>query len=104
MTSFPFDIVGFDLDGTLLDTHVDIGAAVNHALAHAGRAAIPVAEIRGLVGGGAKRMLARALERTGGGVSDELFLDLHDQTSVPPVRWMKSMISRSRAGSGVRKM
>jgi phosphoglycolate phosphatase len=32
MTNFPFQAVGFDLDGTLLDTHEDLGAAVNHAL------------------------------------------------------------------------
>ena len=31
MTDFPFDIVGFDLDGTLLDTSGDLTAAVNHA-------------------------------------------------------------------------
>lgn len=77
MSSFPFDIVGFDLDGTLLDTHVDLGAAVNHALAQAGRPSIPIAEIRELIGGGAKKMLARALEQTGGSVPDETFLNLH---------------------------
>jgi len=30
---FPFRIVGFDLDGTLVDTAGDLTAAVNHALA-----------------------------------------------------------------------
>ena len=66
MSDFPFQIVGFDLDGTLLDTHQDLGAAVNHALALAGRPPVPVAEVRNLIGGGAKKMLARALELTGG--------------------------------------
>ena len=36
-----FDIVGFDLDGTLLDSHEDLAAAVNHALALAGRPPVP---------------------------------------------------------------
>jgi phosphoglycolate phosphatase len=72
MTDFPFDIVGFDLDGTLLDTHQDLGAAVNHALALAGRAPIAVAEVRGLIGGGAKKMLERALKLTGGYQESEL--------------------------------
>jgi phosphoglycolate phosphatase len=66
MTSFPFDIVGFDLDGTLLDTHEDLGAAVNYALATLGRPLIPVSAVAGLIGGGARRMLERALGLTGG--------------------------------------
>ena len=45
MADFPFDIVGFDLDGTLLDTHEDLVAAVNHALALIGRAAVPAFEV-----------------------------------------------------------
>ena len=35
---FPFAIVGFDLDGTLVDTAGDLTAAVNHALGLAARA------------------------------------------------------------------
>lgn len=66
MTDFPFDIVGFDLDGTLLDTSGDLTAAVNHALAAAGRAALTPAEVTPMIGGGAKNMLRRALDDTGG--------------------------------------
>ena len=76
MIDFPFDIVGFDLDGTLLDTHRDLGAAVNHALQLAGRPAVPVERIEGLIGGGAKLMLRHALEETGG-ISDEDFRPLY---------------------------
>ncbi|MBC2668883.1 HAD-IA family hydrolase [Novosphingobium piscinae] len=65
MTSFPFRIVGFDLDGTLLDTHGDLGAALNHALALAGRRHVPVEQVTNLIGGGARQMLLRALELTG---------------------------------------
>lgn len=75
MNSLPFDIVGFDLDGTLLDTHGDLGAAVNYALGLAGRSAVPVGEVRGLIGGGGKRMLERALDLTGG-IPEAQFPDL----------------------------
>lgn len=61
-----FDIVGFDLDGTLLDTAGDLGAAVNHALALIGREPVPLAAVSGLIGGGARPMLERALALTGG--------------------------------------
>jgi len=66
MTDFPFRIVGFDLDGTLLDTHADLGAALNHALKLAGRPPVPVSQVRDLIGGGAGQMLDRALRLTGG--------------------------------------
>jgi len=66
MHSFPFDVVGFDLDGTLLDTSGDLGVALNHALALAGRPAVAADEVRGLVGGGTRLMLTRAMERSGG--------------------------------------
>ncbi|GGB36003.1 phosphoglycolate phosphatase, bacterial [Sphingomonas metalli] len=66
MTDFPFDLVGFDMDGTLLDTSADLAAAVNHALSQAGRPALDVAEVRPMIGGGARHMLAQGLDRTGG--------------------------------------
>jgi len=77
MTDFPFAIVGFDLDGTLLDTHGDLAAAVNHAIGLEGRASIPASEVRDLIGGGARKMLARAIEITGGSVTPARFEELH---------------------------
>jgi phosphoglycolate phosphatase len=77
MNSFPFHIIGFDLDGTLLDTHGDLAEAVNHALASVGRPRIPRGAVRDLVGGGSGRMLGKALELTGPAVSDEEFAALH---------------------------
>jgi phosphoglycolate phosphatase len=66
MVDFPFPIVGFDLDGTLVDSNRDLAPAINHALATAGRPAIPPEATRKLIGGGARRMLERAMELTGG--------------------------------------
>jgi phosphoglycolate phosphatase len=61
-----FDIVGFDLDGTLLDTSVTLTRAVNHTLAQAGRPLLDVDQVRPMIGGGAKRMLEKALSDSGG--------------------------------------
>lgn len=70
----PFDIVGFDLDGTLLDTSGDLAAAVNHALASVGRAPLTVAQVKPMIGGGARHMLAQGMAATGG--CDEATLDV----------------------------
>lgn len=64
--TIPFDIVGFDLDGTLLDTSRDLGVALNHALTTIDRPEVPYDQVRNLIGGGSGLMLRRALALTGG--------------------------------------
>jgi phosphoglycolate phosphatase len=66
MRSFPFDIVGFDLDGTLFDTSIELTASLNHALTYGGYAPVDPATTRQLVGMGARHMLTMALEQQGG--------------------------------------
>jgi len=70
--AFPFQLVGFDLDGTLLDTSADLTGAVNHALALAGRPLLDAATVRPMIGGGAKRMLEHGLAESGGCEEEEL--------------------------------
>lgn len=72
MNGFPFAIVGFDLDGTLLDTLGDLAAALNHALALAGRAPLSHDEVRPLVGLGTTHLLEGALAVTGGVPRDDV--------------------------------
>jgi phosphoglycolate phosphatase len=62
----PFDIVGFDLDGTLLDTSASLTKAVNFALAQARRPPLHIDEVRPMIGGGAKRTLEKGLAASGG--------------------------------------
>lgn len=71
MTDLPFAIIGFDLDGTLLETHRDLGAAVNHALELGGFDPVPADHASDLIGGGAKIMLKQAVDRQGGLPDDE---------------------------------
>jgi phosphoglycolate phosphatase len=73
MAQFPFQLVGFDLDGTMFDTSGDLGAAVNYVMRELGRDEIPLNEVPVLVGKGARVMLDRALDRSGG--SSEELLD-----------------------------
>ncbi len=64
--SFPFAIVGFDLDGTLVDTAGDLTAAVSHALALAAREPLSDAQVRPMIGLGARHMLEQGFIATGG--------------------------------------
>lgn len=55
----------FDLDGTLVDTAPDLTAALNHVLTGEGRAALPLAEVRNLVGHGARALIERGMTVAG---------------------------------------
>src|SRR5205085_1652127 len=72
MTDFSFDIVGFDLDGTLVDSSGDLAAAVNAMLASDGRPTLSVAEIVAMTGGGVARLVRLSLEATGGAAPEEV--------------------------------
>jgi len=56
----------FDLDGTLVDTAPDLLGALNEVLAKAGRRPVELADLRHLVGFGARTMMAEAYKMTGG--------------------------------------
>ena len=62
---FPFDVVVFDLDGTLADTAPDLTAALNHALGVLGRPPVPAEDVRHMVGHGARALLQKGLAATG---------------------------------------
>ena len=57
--------VFFDLDGTLLDTALDLSAALNHILIEDGRPELPIEETRGIVSEG-----SYALVKKGYGLKD----------------------------------
>jgi phosphoglycolate phosphatase len=65
MTDFPFNVVAFDLDGTLADTAPDLATALNHTLTQLGRPIVDPESVRHLVGYGAKALLRQALATSG---------------------------------------
>ena len=65
MSDFPFDTVGFDLDGTLVDSSEDLAVAVNHVLATLDRPPLPLDSVRAHIGGGGRRMLRLSLAEAG---------------------------------------
>lgn len=56
-----YDHVAFDLDGTLIDTRVDLAAAANHVLRVLGLPELPPETFYEFIGGGARALVERAL-------------------------------------------
>ena len=60
--SRPFDAVLFDLDGTLLETAPEIGAAVSLAIAEQGLPTVDIAGVRFFIGHGVRQTIAKAYD------------------------------------------
>ncbi len=67
-------VIGFDLDGTLVDSIADIAAALNEALGVVGLAAHPIDVVRDFVGDGARVLVDLALQAHGSDVDVDLVL------------------------------
>ncbi len=63
----PIRLVAFDLDGTLIDSIGDIASSANHVLVerYGPLARLPLARVRGFVGGGARQLIERCLASMG---------------------------------------
>ncbi len=111
-------LVIFDLDGTLIDSRLDLVHSVNAALRHIGRAELPDDVIASYVGDGAPILIQRAL---GGEAVDEaivrqglqFFLSYYrehklDHTTVyagipEALRAIQNSLPEARSGNGDRK-
>jgi phosphoglycolate phosphatase len=60
----------FDLDGTLIDSRIDLSNSVNAMLVHLGKPELPHAVIAGYIGDGASMLVRRALGDPEGDVND----------------------------------
>jgi phosphoglycolate phosphatase len=60
-TRLPFDIVGFDLDGTLVDSARDLADAINHALGEVGLPPHSLDDVKTFIGKGTRVLVERAL-------------------------------------------
>jgi phosphoglycolate phosphatase len=83
----------FDLDGTLIDSRVDLAESANELLASYGAAPLDVGTIIGMVGDGARMLVTRALRaarlRSAAPAGDEAlarFLDIYDRHLVDHTR------------------
>ena len=74
MVSASKKLIFWDLDGTLIDTLEDLGAAVNHALALRGLPLLGPEDFRKMVGRGVRNLVAQAVEKAAGR-TDDAYID-----------------------------
>lgn len=91
-------IVVFDLDGTLVDTAPDLIATLNAVLAQQGVAPVSFDEARGMIGGGVKLLLERALVAHGARFTPD---DLNALYHIYLDLYAASIAERSRPFPGV---
>lgn len=70
-STLPFDTIVFDLDGTLIDSALDVGLAASRVLVEENLPALDEATARSLMGEGGKVMLQRAFAKNGRHLDDQ---------------------------------
>lgn len=70
-TSQPFKALIFDLDGTLVDSALDVCASVNRVLDAQGRRPLTIKETQDMVGWGGRVLVEKALAKTGEAGTEE---------------------------------
>ncbi len=65
----------FDLDGTLIDSQIDLSNSVNAMLVHLGKPVLPHAVIAGYIGDGASMLVRRALGDPEGDAHDAEYVE-----------------------------
>jgi phosphoglycolate phosphatase len=89
-------LIIFDLDGTLVDSALDIALAVNELLEVMERKPLPLPRIEGFIGEGVRKLLDRAL----GGPSDD---DLHRAHELYLPIYRRRLLDHTKAYPGVRE-
>lgn len=64
----------FDMDGTLIDSQIDLANSINAMLAHLGKPQLPHAVLLGYIGDGATLLVRRALGDPEGDAHDEKYV------------------------------
>ncbi|MCU1323995.1 MAG: hypothetical protein JWM43_3644 [Acidobacteriaceae bacterium] len=73
-TETTLGLIVFDLDGTLIDSRIDLCNSVNATLTYLGRPTLPEAVIASYIGNGASMLIRRALGDPEGDIHDEEYV------------------------------
>lgn len=91
-------IVLFDLDGTLIDTAPDLGAAANYLRQHAGLPPLPLIDYRPMASAGARGLIGQAL-----GLTPD-HADFPEQRDRFLTYYRENIASESRLFDGINEM
>lgn len=95
-------VIGFDLDGTLVDSVGDIALALNAMLVERGLAQQPESAVRRFVGDGARMLVIRGLRAAGVVVSDEARDPVVDEALAQfRVHYGRDPVGNTRAFAGI---
>lgn len=72
MRAYPYDLILFDLDGTLIETAPEIADAVNDTLKALDRPGVTQQQVNDWIGHGTRELLIQALAYTGNTSTDEV--------------------------------
>lgn len=90
----------FDLDGTLVDSGLDIARSANHVRSHFGLTELPIATAQSYVGDGVFKLLERALGHGGVEVAAE---QMTAALAVFQVHYSEHLLDHTRLYPGVRE-
>jgi phosphoglycolate phosphatase len=90
-----FDLLMFDLDGTLVDTAGEIADTVNDVLRELRLPAVSDAQVRGWIGQGSRELLVRACAHAGGRAEAEL----RDSARLEPLLELYTRFHQQRCGT-----
>lgn len=93
--SYPYPLVVFDLDGTLVDSAADIAEALNRTLEDIGVARVPEATVLGWIGDGVRRLVEQAVHAAGREV------DMSEVMPVFMVHYRECLLRSPRLFDGV---
>ena len=87
----------FDLDGTLIDSRADIASAVNHILGELGFVTLPLEQVMGFVGDGARTLIMRAAQLPADAPELsailERFVEFYTAHAVEQTTWMPGALA-----------
>lgn len=95
-------VIGFDLDGTLVDSVGDIALALNAMLVERGLSPQPESAVRRFVGDGARVLVIRGLRAAGVVVTDEAHDPIVDEALAQfRVHYGRDPVGNTRAFAGI---